>query len=234
MAISFMADDGQNITSAQDGAMYNVFAGGQDFVIGGIGNELAVQYNSSSLQVTLGTGEGIICGRHFNVTGTDTTLTLSANSTGTLVVRYDLTQSGSNVVRFRTVSSTKSQNINDNGSTHDLVLGTYSTSASGVSNFTDARVIYSTVPVAYATSAGSATTATTATKLGSSTVGGTKKPIYLNSGTPTALSTTVGAANQITYLSSGTITAGITIRSGTDAPDNSVGSDGDIYIRYSE
>jgi len=46
----------------------------------------------------------------------------------------------------------------------------------------------------YATSAGSATSATsatTATKLGSSTVGGTTTPIYLDGGTPTALSYTI-------------------------------------------
>lgn len=38
---------------------------------------------------------------------------------------------------------------------------------------------------------GNADTATTATKLGSSTVGGTTTPIYLNAGTPTALSYTI-------------------------------------------
>ena len=38
---------------------------------------------------------------------------------------------------------------------------------------------------------GNAATATTATKLGTSTVGGTTTPIYLNAGTPTALSYTI-------------------------------------------
>ena len=38
---------------------------------------------------------------------------------------------------------------------------------------------------------GNATSATTATKLGSTTVGGTTTPIYLNNGTPTALSYTI-------------------------------------------
>lgn len=53
---------------------------------------------------------------------------------------------------------------------------------------------------------GNAATATTATKLGSSTVGGTAKPIYLSSGTATACSATVGSSTVPVYMSSGTIT----------------------------
>ena len=46
------------------------------------------------------------------------------------------------------------------------------------------------------------------TKVGTATVGGTARPIYLNAGTPTALSATVGASNRPVYLNAGTITAG--------------------------
>lgn len=46
----------------------------------------------------------------------------------------------------------------------------------------------------------------TASKLGSSTVGGTAKPIYLNAGVATAFSATVGSATRPVYLNSGTIT----------------------------
>ena len=53
---------------------------------------------------------------------------------------------------------------------------------------------------------GNATTATTATKLGSSTVGGTAKPIYLSSGTATACSATVGSSTVPVYMNAGTIT----------------------------
>lgn len=45
------------------------------------------------------------------------------------------------------------------------------------------------------------------TKLGTATIGSTAKPIYLNAGTPTALSATVGASNRPVYLNAGTITA---------------------------
>lgn len=53
---------------------------------------------------------------------------------------------------------------------------------------------------------GNATTATTATKLGSSTIGGTAKPIYLSSGTATACSATVGSSTVPVYMNAGTIT----------------------------
>lgn len=53
---------------------------------------------------------------------------------------------------------------------------------------------------------GNATTASTASKLGSTTIGGTAKPIYLSSGTPTACSATVGSATVPVYMNAGTIT----------------------------
>lgn len=57
--------------------------------------------------------------------------------------------------------------------------------------------------------------AATSTKLGSSTVGGAAKPIYLNAGTATACSSTVGSATQPVYMNGGTITAGSTYAGGT-------------------
>lgn len=45
------------------------------------------------------------------------------------------------------------------------------------------------------------------TKIGTSTVGGTAKGIYLNAGTPTAMSATVGSATLPVYMNAGTITA---------------------------
>ena len=44
------------------------------------------------------------------------------------------------------------------------------------------------------------------TKLGTATVGGTAKPVYLNAGTATALSATVGSSTRPVYLNAGTIT----------------------------
>lgn len=52
-----------------------------------------------------------------------------------------------------------------------------------------------------------ATTATTATKLGSSTVGSGVKAIYLNAGTATESNSTVGDSTTPVYLNAGAITA---------------------------
>lgn len=53
---------------------------------------------------------------------------------------------------------------------------------------------------------GNASTASAASKLGSATIGGSAKPIYLSSGTPTACSATVGSATVPVYMNAGTIT----------------------------
>ena len=53
---------------------------------------------------------------------------------------------------------------------------------------------------------GNASTASAASKLGSTTIGGSAKPIYLSSGTPTACSATVGSATVPVYMNTGTIT----------------------------
>jgi hypothetical protein len=53
---------------------------------------------------------------------------------------------------------------------------------------------------------GNATTAYTASKLGSTTIGGSAKPIYLSSGAPTACSATVGSTTVPVYMNAGTIT----------------------------
>lgn len=53
---------------------------------------------------------------------------------------------------------------------------------------------------------GNATTASTASKLGSTTIGGTAKPIYLSAGTATACSATVGSSTVPVYMNAGTIT----------------------------
>lgn len=53
---------------------------------------------------------------------------------------------------------------------------------------------------------GNASTASAASKLGSTTIGGSAKPIYLSSGTPTACSATVGSTTVPVYMNAGTIT----------------------------
>lgn len=60
--------------------------------------------------------------------------------------------------------------------------------------------------------------AATASKLGTTTVGGTTKPIYLNGGTPTAFNTTIGSSTKPVYINAGTITAFSSTLGGTAKP----------------
>lgn len=54
---------------------------------------------------------------------------------------------------------------------------------------------------------GNTTATTTATKIGSSTVGNAKRPIFLNNGIATACNATVGNAKKPVYMSEGTFIA---------------------------
>lgn len=137
MAFKVMADNtGETISASQDGAMYDLFGNRESYVIAGISSQLGVTYTSSSLTVTLGTGMGVIRGRHVTNTSTATT-TLPANSTGYLVLRYDHGH-----ITFAGVTTVQDGNINNSESVvADLVLGQYTTSSSGVSQYTDMRKI---------------------------------------------------------------------------------------------
>lgn len=139
-----MADNNVNIPAQRDGAMYNVFANGSDFVIGGIGDELEVTYSGSSFLITLGTGEGVVGGRHVTeITegGGNTTLQLDANESGYIVIRFDLTQPAGSETYLYATPVLVQQDINDTGTVRDLPLYSYTTDGSGVSSVTDLRNI---------------------------------------------------------------------------------------------
>lgn len=134
MAFQIMADNMQNISAAQDGAMYDVFGGQQSYVIAGIANELAVTWLSSSLEIRVGTGMGVIRGRHLTNTS-PATLTLQPNATGYVVIRYDHGN-----ISLMSTSTIQNGNINNSQTTPaDLLLGEYTTNATGVYQFIDKR-----------------------------------------------------------------------------------------------
>ena len=141
MAISFKVEN-VPISAIRDRAMFNSFAGNRSYVIKDIGDELAVTYSASSFQVSLGSGEAVICGGSMTCEGNDDSLILEANEQGYIVIRVDLSQTGTNVCRLVRVSSLVQENIN-NGTdmVYDLPLYEYSTNGSGVSSMTDVRDI---------------------------------------------------------------------------------------------
>ena len=146
MSISFKVEDVE-ISAKRDRAMFNTFAGNHSYVIQGIGDELSVTSSSSSFQVTLGTGEAIICGGSMLSEGAATTLTLSENQSGYLVIRIDLSQTGDNICQFTNVSLLVQEDINDNGLIYDLPLYTYTTNGNGVSAISDVREIVASASV---------------------------------------------------------------------------------------
>ena len=136
-----MANNNVIIPAERDGALYNFLLGNQDYIFKGVGNEFEITPSSSSFILTLGTGEGVVCGRHVTETAGDTVLQLTQNSSGYVVIRIDLTQvPGSEAYLFAT-PTLQQENLNGNGTVHDLPLYRYATNASGVSSFVDVRNI---------------------------------------------------------------------------------------------
>ena len=62
-----------------------------------------------------------------------------------------------------------------------------------------------------ATNAENATNATTASKIGTSTVGGTNQPVYINGGTPTALGYTIGKSVPSNAVFTDTVTTNVVV-----------------------
>lgn len=141
MALKAMADNNVNITCQEDARMYDYLAGqNADYIIQNVGDALSVTSTTTSLLVTLGSGEAVVQGRH--ITNTDSTgvqLTLPQNTTAYLVLRYDLSQSAGNEVSFISTPSLEDDDLNNAGVVRDLVLYQYITDANGVATLTDKR-----------------------------------------------------------------------------------------------
>lgn len=142
MTFKVMADNGVSITAAQDGAMYDAFAG-TNFIINNIANEYNVTFTDTSLELSVDTGEAIISGRHITSAEVNT-LTLGANDTYYIALRIDLTQTAGNegmIVALTSEDLLQTGNLNNGGTICDLLLGEATTSASGVSAYVDRRTI---------------------------------------------------------------------------------------------
>lgn len=143
MAIQTIHDTGSTyeVTSKMDGGVYQVAT--SDVVVKGVGDELTIHYNSSSLNVTFSAGsEAIIGGSFFKVTS-DTSVSLTASSTIYLCATIDLTQPNGQRGTFtkRTSANMQHNNLNGSGSVRDLLLYVVTTNANGVTNVVDMRPI---------------------------------------------------------------------------------------------
>lgn len=139
-----MADnDLKQISASIDGATYRVLSGGKDFIMDGIGTEFAITSTGTSLQISIGTGEALICGRTFKITSA-LNLTLSASSTVDVCLRIDLSQPSGNEgsLKSNTQGAYTQEDLNNTGTVYDFPLYRVTTGVGGVTNVTDLRDIF--------------------------------------------------------------------------------------------
>lgn len=137
-----MANNNVVIPAERDGALYNFLVGGQDYVFANIGDAFEITPSASSFLITLGTGEGVVSGRHVTeetVNNANSMIQLEANSSGYVVIRVDLTRPAGTEAFLYATPVLSAQDLNNNGTVHDLPLYQYATNGSGVSSFTDIR-----------------------------------------------------------------------------------------------
>lgn len=135
-----MADNNQEISAKQDGALYNVALNDTDLIIAGLGDEFAL--SRSGLIVTVGTGEAIIHGRHVTAYE-ENQITLPTNESGYLVLRIDLSQPLGQEATLYATPTLAHQEINWGGTIYDMPLATFTTSSTSITLFQDARNIAS-------------------------------------------------------------------------------------------
>lgn len=132
--------DPYQVTPKMDGGIYQRF---KDCVCQGIGDEFALTYSNSSLNVQFAAGsQAVIGGAYFRVMNMDA-ITLTANATIYLCANIDLSKANGETGSFvqRTASNMQSDNLNGSGTSRDLLLYIITTNGTGVTNVIDKRVI---------------------------------------------------------------------------------------------
>lgn len=143
MAIQTLHDTGAEypITPKMDGGVYGT--GIADCICQGIGDEFTMQYSQNSLMVQFNAGsQAVIGGAFFKLTDLEA-VTLEANSTIYLCANIDLSKPNGNTgsIVQRTQSNMQTDNLNGTGISRDILLYIITTSATGVTNVEDKRVI---------------------------------------------------------------------------------------------
>lgn len=145
--LSLMADGAEGISASYDGALYNFVRYG-DYVFKGIGNEFNATYSSQSLIVTIQNGMGVCGGRQVTekkYQGSNSSITLPANSSGYLCIRVNPQPASVPIVRLVATSNMLHPNINritEANAGRDLPLYAYITNDTGIVQFIDIRPLY--------------------------------------------------------------------------------------------
>lgn len=142
MSFLVMADNSVDISAKRDGALYNVANGNNDFIIKGLGQEMAI--SNVGLNVTIASGEAVVHGRHITAEG-DNTIQLPPNESGYLVLRIDLSRPvGEEAILFATPSLSQEE-INWSGVVYDMPLAQFVTNTLDVNSLIDMRKVTSSV-----------------------------------------------------------------------------------------
>ena len=117
MSILVMADNASPIAAERDGALYNSIIGNRNYVVKGIGSELAVTVAGGTY--TIGTGEAVICGRHIALTASE-----SISGSGTIALQIDLSTSppSGSVVVVPSGTPLTQQDLNNGGTKCQMAL----------------------------------------------------------------------------------------------------------------
>ncbi len=140
MALKAMNDNNINVLAKEDANHYYALSG---YVKHYISKEYGQKFNVtvSGLVASLASGQGSIYGRHIINDGTSSiTCTLPTNSSGYLVLNFDLTKTLGNELSFVTKTILETNDMANGGLKYDLPLYSYTTNLSSVTKFTDIRV----------------------------------------------------------------------------------------------
>lgn len=120
-----------------DGAVYALHP---DCVCGKIGNEFKT--TTDSLTATIQSGQAILCGNFFHITGTET-ISLVPNTTAYICLSIDTTKvNGSRgFISFKLETDIKKENINGEGTLRDLPIYKLTTNSDSVTSLSDVRTI---------------------------------------------------------------------------------------------
>lgn len=137
--IQTLCDIGESykIPREYDGAVYALHP---DCICGKVGNEFTTTTNS--LTATIQSGQAILCGNFFHISGTET-ISLTPNVSAFICLSIDTTRpNGSRgYISFKLESDIKKENINGSGTLRDFPIYKLTTNSNSVTAISDVRTI---------------------------------------------------------------------------------------------
>lgn len=141
MAVQTLHDKNISISPEMDGGVYASAL--SDGIVKGIGDNFALTWSKTSLNLTFKAGSMAVIGGSFFKVTTNTTLTLDSSNGTTqyIFARIDKNKSDGSKGYFVATASSSPQtgNLNDSGTQRDLLLYSVTLNSTGVQSYTDRR-----------------------------------------------------------------------------------------------